>query len=147
MNHTDWDSIPIDDQAMAAIGYIRDLVPGVPDPTDTSIGLAYPMAADTAWFLCDELVRANTDYFPRLFERVEDMVSRGTQRVRNLVIIGFLEDLQNATLQADLPLDAWNRWLGSNTLAMWLAVNAYWSGDDEALARVRDETGLAFGDG
>jgi hypothetical protein len=104
MSPRDWDSIAIEDQALAAIDYIREVVPAVQEPDDISAGLSYMIAAETARFVRDELKRANTGYFDSLFERVEDMVTHGMARVRNLVIIGFLEDLQNATLQADVPL-------------------------------------------
>jgi hypothetical protein len=64
--------------------------------------------------------------FGRFFELVEDLLA-GTPATRNLVIVGLLEDLQNASLHSDLSLTYWDRFLGSRTRDAWKAVIDVWA--------------------
>src|SRR5437867_3568780 len=142
----DWQSIDIEDQAMAAVHYIRDAIPAIPEPDHDDADLAYVIGANTAWFLRDALIGGDTGYFPALFERIEELIVEGSPRARNLAVLGVLEDLQNATLQANRRPDEWRIWLGPKSELAWIAVDAFWNGDLKALGNFVRSTGLDLGE-
>ena len=47
--------------------------------------------------------------------------------------VGFIEDLQNATLQRHRKLDVWDQWLGVETRYWWDAVIRVWAGEKVVL--------------
>jgi hypothetical protein len=62
------------------------------------------------------------------FHAVESELFGADAEARNLIIVGLLEDLQNASLHAGVPLDAWMPSLGPTTLAAWTMLERLWTG-------------------
>jgi hypothetical protein len=75
-----------------------------------------------------------TDDLARLFDAFENHLAAADPGARNLLIVGFLEDLQNASLHANLSLDWWSDWFGPLTREAWSTVQALWSGTISAAA-------------
>ena len=69
-----------------------------------------------------------TKHFGNVFESVETILGRASPETRDLIIVGFLEDLQNISLDGPLGLSAWTSWLGTSTREAWDTVEAAWSG-------------------
>jgi len=66
--------------------------------------------------------------FTPVFAEVEDQLTTASAEVRDLIIVGFLEDLQNISLNRDVPLTAWTPWLGKRTAQAWKVLDDFWSG-------------------
>jgi hypothetical protein len=49
--------------------------------------------------------------------------------VRDLVIVGFLEDLQNVSLNAGVRLEYWLPWLGHEKQTSWAMLERLWAGN------------------
>lgn len=62
--------------------------------------------------------------FGPLFHEVERLVAGGDSATRNLLIVGFLEGLQNV---APVP-ERWAALLGPSTREAWAGVEAFWLG-------------------
>ena len=63
-----------------------------------------------------------------VFQAVERELVAADASTRNLLIVGFLEDLQNVSLNVGLPLDVWVESLGPMSLASWGILEGMWSG-------------------
>jgi hypothetical protein len=81
-----------------------------------------------AAFLVDRTRASDTNGFDRLFETIEDLLVHSTPDVRTLIVVGFLEDLQNISLNNGVTLDSWERWLGPTTTEAWGKVMDVWTG-------------------
>ena len=75
------------------------------------------------------LRRGDDSGFADVFETIERLVGSGDSAIRNLVIVGFLEDLQNISLNKSIELAAWNRWLQPQTRMAWDMVVKFWNGE------------------
>ena len=65
--------------------------------------------------------------FEALFEEVERVIETGTADQQELVIVGFLEDLQGALGWAGLKQDAMERWLGPQARQAWIELLRFWA--------------------
>ena len=63
--------------------------------------------------------------FRRLFNDVETRLSAAQPGVRNLIILGFLEALQNVDRE---KATRWESLLGPETRQAWVALNDVWAG-------------------
>ena len=89
----------------------------------------YSVVADLARHLVAR-AKANSDEgFGEVFRAVETGLRDTDTETRDLLIVGFLEDLQNLSLNNDLALEAWLPWLGPETRASWAAVERFWAGE------------------
>src|SRR5438445_7160657 len=69
---------------------------------------AYVDLGELAHYLVSSLRRGDDSGFADVFETIERLVGSGDSAIRNLVIVGFLEDLQNISLNKSIELAAWN---------------------------------------
>jgi hypothetical protein len=63
-----------------------------------------------------------------IFWDLERRLTEALPATRNLLIVGFLEDLQNLSLNRGMPLATWRRWLGPATGEAWSMIEGMWSG-------------------
>ena len=63
-----------------------------------------------------------------LFGAVEAILKDSPADIRDLVLVGFLEDLQNVSLNRGLSLESWEQWLPPRTLEGWRVVKGLWDG-------------------
>jgi hypothetical protein len=89
--------------------------------------LAYIQAASLAEVVVEAFQAGDTECFKALFEEVEDVIGSGTSDQRELVIVGFLEDLQGALGWAGLELNAMERWLGPQARDSWIELIEMWA--------------------
>ena len=83
--------------------------------------------------------RGTDQELPAFFEVVERMIRNGDAQVRDLAIIGLIEDIQNGASWRDGGGDVLKRWLGVETLKAWSGVEAMWSGVGSLADMVRLE--------
>ena len=107
-------------QAAAALGWS-------PSPEAEETG-PYAILGELAQRLVACVHDDDTVHFPNLFDTVETSLSNASPESRDLVIVGFLEDLQNTSLNSGLSLAAWTPWFGANTREAWDTLEAAWSG-------------------
>jgi hypothetical protein len=69
----------------------------------------------------------DTHCFKALFEEVEAIIGAGTPDQRELVIAGFLEDLQGALGSAGIELNAMEPWLGPRAHVAWIELVNMWA--------------------
>lgn len=62
------------------------------------------------------------------FTRLEQVLSGSTRDLRKQIVVGLLEDIQNISLNRNIPLAVFDKWLGDETLRAWVAVGDLWSG-------------------
>ena len=92
--------------------------------TATDLDLPYVALGHLAGRLVviDQL-QPGTDFAP-LFQEVERLIAEGDATMRNLLIVGFLEGLQNVTTSAE----RWEELLGPSTREAWAGINDLWLG-------------------
>jgi hypothetical protein len=80
---------------------------------DFDAGLPYTHLGGLAKFLVDRIKSGETKDMTGLFVELEELIHG--REARNLFIVGFLEDLQNLSLNRGVLLDRWSSRLRPNT--------------------------------
>lgn len=106
--------------------YAREISP---EPTSAD-RLPYVDMAEIVRFLVNKLKAEATDYFPTFFGNVEAILLHADESVRNLIIVGLFEDIQNIAGQEIDYHRAFNPWLGNSSLREWRALIDSWEGTD-----------------
>jgi hypothetical protein len=88
--------------------------------------LTYVHLGGLAQHLVDLLQADETHTFEGFFGSVEQLLSTATPPQRDLLIVGFLETLQNVSLNRGMPLVRWERWLRPLSLEAWQVLIALW---------------------
>ena len=88
--------------------------------------LPYMQASALAQVVASAYSRGQTACFAALFSEVESVVIAGTPQEQDLVVVGFLEDLQGAMGWAGLEADAIREWLGPKSLQAWDGLIEMW---------------------
>ena len=63
----------------------------------------------------------------------------GNKNLRNLVVIGFLEDLQNVASWQEFGKEAFVQFLGSQSRDAWYEIERTWAGKRSLMEVVRAE--------
>jgi hypothetical protein len=88
----------------------------------------YNHLGELANHLVDAMKAGKVDGFAPVFAEVERQLKIASPEVRDLIIVGFLEDLQNISLNRELPMTAWTPWLGEKTAEAWKVLDDMWQG-------------------
>lgn len=89
----------------------------------------YNYLGQLAAHLVAAMQAANTQGFDRLFGEVERLLAVATPAMRDLLIVGLLEDLQNLSMNRNVGLDLWEPWLGGYSHQAWDMLKALWAGE------------------
>lgn len=89
----------------------------------------YSIVAELAGHLVARAEANSRAGFSDVFGAVEDGLRDATSDTRDLLIVGFLEDLQNISLNRGVPLESWLQWLGPETRSSWTVVERFWAGE------------------
>lgn len=92
---------------------------------DDELPLSYLQASALARVVVAGAVRGETAGFDELFAEVERILAFGTAHDRELMVVGFLEDLQR---WAGEHRDALRPWLGALALTEWDRLLYFWAG-------------------
>ena len=98
-----------------------------PSPTAAETG-PYATLGELAQHMVASMQADKTEQFDCVFDTVEMILGKASPETRDLIIVGFLEDLQNISLNGALGLNGWTSWLGTNTREAWDTLEALWSG-------------------
>lgn len=105
------------------------------DPVDQ--GLPYVEMSAIARHLGAKLREGESDCLPPLFDAVERCLLDGDDSTVELVMVGLLEDLQNANITEVPDISLWEPYLGPVSQRAWTAVAEFWAGDTKAIGRFR----------
>jgi hypothetical protein len=72
-----------------------------------------------------------------IFSLVENLVLNGTEEVRGLMIVGFLETLQTYASNRDYGYKVFESYLGSESQKAWRQLEVLWKGKHSVLDVVR----------
>lgn len=75
----------------------------------------------------DLFLNGELEQVQHAFDRMEDWLQNGNESVRELVVIGFLEDLQNLASRHALSKEAFVRFLGPNSRQAWDDIERFWA--------------------
>lgn len=75
----------------------------------------------------------------RVLRVVEELMERGSREARGLVVVGFLEGVQNIALNRGLELSAVERHLGARGRRGWDWLHRIWMGRSTLASVIRDE--------
>src|SRR5260370_33516609 len=90
--------------------------------------LEYMQAASLAEVVVEAFQAGDAGCVKALFEEVEVVLGSGTSDQRELVIVGFLEDLQGALGWAGFEVNAMEQWLGPQARESWIELIKMWAG-------------------
>jgi hypothetical protein len=111
-----------------ALDQLSATVPdGVPH-NNLSQGLAYSRAGDIAHALVANLDAGQTSYFSEFFAELERLLAAPTPEIRELLVVGLIEDVQNVSLNSGVALQRWQPWLGPVTRLGWDVIVGLWAG-------------------
>ncbi|MBI5289022.1 MAG: hypothetical protein HY873_08615 [Chloroflexi bacterium] len=128
MDTSDRDNERSPQEWLDVIERLGAIVPGGVEWSSLSEGLAYVMAGEAAQALVRDLQAEATNYFPDFFEELEGLLARADPAERELLVVGFVEGLQNVSLNNEVPLSRWDPWLRDLTREGWDVISGFWSG-------------------
>jgi hypothetical protein len=91
-------------------------------------GEPYNHLGELARHLVTSFKAGKVDGFQPVFGEVERQLAIPSPGVRDLIIVGFLEDLQNLSLNGNVAPSAWKPWLGKKTSEAWKVLEDFWLG-------------------
>ena len=86
----------------------------------------YNDAAVIASHLVDSFERGELSEFPATFALLERCLVEGDQPIRDLIMIGVIEDIQNIASHRPFGAGVFVAWLGPASRAAWDEVNGWW---------------------
>ena len=86
----------------------------------------YAQASALAGALTRAYQLGETGCFDHLFAEIEKLVVDPDQTIRELVVVGVLEDLQNEMLHEQLDFDGLDIWMGPETSQAWRELVMFW---------------------
>jgi hypothetical protein len=85
-----------------------------------------------AQWLVDRMEAQNTSCFPALFKDFEDLLASSDANRRDLLVVGFLEDVQNVSSNRKVNPDVVLPFLGPESRKGWFELVRSWHGQDGA---------------
>ena len=93
---------------------------------DDGTRLNYIDAGSIARMLVAMYQDGRTDELRSAFVVFERFLLDGYPETAELITVGYLEDIQNASLQSGIPLDDWLLLMGPECRRWWLGVQIFW---------------------
>jgi hypothetical protein len=101
---------------------------------------SYNDIAEFAHFVVKDLYpNGNTADLQRAFDLMEQGLVNGNRNLRDLIAIGFLEDVQNIASWQPFGKEAFIPFLGPQCLQAWNEIEKIWTGKRSLMDVVRDE--------
>jgi len=101
---------------------------------------SYNDIAEFAHFVVQDLYpNGNTADLQRAFDLMERWLLNGNQNLRDLIAIGFLEDVQNVASWQTFGREAFIPFLGPQSRQAWNEIERIWAGKTSLMDVDRDE--------
>ncbi|BDD01386.1 DUF7674 family protein [Persicobacter psychrovividus] len=81
-------------------------------------------------FVVEKKLDNQTSDFDLLFENIEDVYINGDKDVRNFIVVGLFEGIQNIGGEKIEYHHSFNEWLKTETQKAWNEIIDYWEGTD-----------------
>jgi len=92
--------------------------------------LIYIDMADISRFIANKKLSGEVEYFEIFFENVETIFTNADETVRNLIVVGLFEDIQNIGGKEIDYYRSFDQWLKPNSLKAWRTLIDFWEGKD-----------------
>ena len=90
---------------------------------------SYNDIREFVWFVVEDLYPSGkAEEVQRVFDLMEHWLKTGHAKVQELVVIGFLEDLQNLASQQPFGKEAFIPFLGPKSREAWDDLERFWAG-------------------
>ncbi len=89
----------------------------------------------------EKFARGETEEFAALFDAVEDMLQSEDDRVKDLAVVGLIEDIQNVASHRPHGYIVFVPWLGPRSREAWAEVDHAWDGVTSLPDMIRRERG------
>jgi hypothetical protein len=99
----------------------------------------YNDVAQFAHYLVKRFESGEIGDFPKVFDLVEILLSNGSEYVRDLIVIGLIEDLQTISSNRSIGRDALLPWCGPLASEAWDQVIEMWRGKGSLADVIRAE--------
>lgn len=101
---------------------------------------SYNDIAEFAHFVVEDLYpNGNTADLQRAFDLMEQWLVNGNQNLRNLIAVGFLEDVQNVASWQAFGREVFIPFLGPESRQAWYDLERIWVGKTSVMEVLRDE--------
>jgi hypothetical protein len=84
--------------------------------------------------------RGQTESFEGVFQLVERLISEGDDDTQGVVIVGFLEGLQNIASHRDFGSVVFEPYLLPKSLSAWRELEEFWEGKNSLMDVIRAES-------
>ena len=91
--------------------------------------------------IIDSYRRGNEDELRASFALLERLIVEGSPHVRELAIVGVLEDVQNIASHYSFGFKVFEPWLGKESSQAWGSLLAAWKGKSHLVELVAEERG------
>jgi hypothetical protein len=99
----------------------------------------YNDIAQFAHYLVERFESGDISDFPKVFDLVEALLSGGNEYVRDLIVIGLIEDLQTISSNRPIGRDAILQWCGPLASEAWAQATEMWRGKGSLADIIRAE--------
>ncbi len=86
-------------------------------------------------FVVDSYTENITQFFPMLFKKIEEIITKGHPKQKGIAITGFLETLQTVGSNRHYGYKPFEQWLRPASLSEWRGIEELWR-DKSSLADV-----------
>jgi hypothetical protein len=83
-----------------------------------------------AQWVVDRMAAGEHDCFATLFSELEALLSNASPKLRDLLVVGFLEDIQNVSTNRGIDPDVVLPFLGRESRRGWFDLIRLWHGPD-----------------
>ena len=91
--------------------------------------LTYMEVANFCYYIVWSFKNQKTEWFDKLFHRIEEILNNCDKETKDLLTVGFFEDLQGRCMDHDIDhYHGFDRWLRRKSKIQWDAVNNFWDG-------------------
>jgi len=99
----------------------------------------YNDIAEFAHFIVDSYKDGKTEKFPEVFKQIESYLVNGDEKVKEIISIGLLEDIQNIASHEEHGYEVFEKWLGPVSKKYWKEIEALWQGKSSLADVIRAE--------
>lgn len=95
----------------------------------TSETILYTDFSALARHIINSFKMNDTSEFTKVFDTVEMLLFHGDEFVKEAVVVGLLEDIQNLALGEKIKLSCFNEYLGEQSKKAWSQLIVFWGGE------------------
>ena len=99
----------------------------------------YIDTAEFVHFIDDSYGGGDTKKFLKIFEQIEFYLTRGDNKIKDIIALGILETLQNVASHRKYSYTVFEKWLGPVSKNYWKEIEIMWVGKSNLADVIRSE--------